>query len=251
MRSPRPAQAKFIRVAAACRAVTPGSRPPSRRATRRRRPGPRPARRPRARQVGVPVRLACGGGDQLGHERDDLLAQRGDLGGEGLAVGAGLDVQHRPAVRVLGGVREERRQAVPELAVGGQTGGPGAGPDGLDEGPRLAPDAGAEEVFLGVQVQVDQRLGDAGQFGDLVHRGGHVAALPEDRHGGVQHLLLTDRTRHPLGLPCTHADQRTVRAAVGGNAAVGGARQATAGTGSWSCSRRGSGSSIGELCAAS
>jgi hypothetical protein len=73
------------------------------------------------------VRLTGGDHDQLGDERDEFLAHRGHLGREGLAVGAGLEVQHGPAVRVLRGVREERPQPVPELAVGGQAGGhPGA-----------------------------------------------------------------------------------------------------------------------------
>jgi hypothetical protein len=171
MRSPRPAQAKFIIVAAAWRAVTPG-------VALAQEAGDLPLR-----QVGVAVRLARGGEDQLRHEHDDLLAHRRDLGGEGLAVRTGLEVQYRPGVRVARGVLEERAEPFPELPVGGQI-GPDTGPHRLDE-------------FLGGAA-------DAGEFGYLVHRRGHVPALSEDLHGGVQHLLFTDRTRHPLGLHGTH-----------------------------------------------
>lgn len=153
-------------------------------------------------EVGVAVGLPGRDHDQLRHERDDLLAHRGDLGRERFA-GTGLEVQHRPAVRVLPGVREERPQPFPELAVGRHV-GPYAGPDRLHQRSRLPADAGGEQVFLRVQVQIDQRLGHARQFGDLVHRRGHVSALPEGPHGGVDHLLLTHRARHPLGLHGTH-----------------------------------------------
>ena len=58
--------------------------------------------------------------DQPRDERDEFLAHRAGLGGERLAVRTRLEVQHGPAVGVLRGVREERPQSVPELAVGGQ-----------------------------------------------------------------------------------------------------------------------------------
>ncbi len=76
-------------------------------------------------QIRVAVRLPRGGQDQLRHERDDLRTHRGHLGGEHLTVGTRLEVQHRPAVWVPGGVREERGETRPQLPVRRQ---PGPGP---------------------------------------------------------------------------------------------------------------------------
>ncbi len=166
-------------------------------------------------KVRVAVGLAGGVEDQLRHERHDLRPHRGDLGGEHLSVRTRLEMQHRPAVGVPRGVREERGQARPELAVRGQP-RPDPRAHRLGEGPRLPADARGEEVLLRVEVQVHQRLGHARQFGDLVHRRGHVPPLPEGPYGGVQHLLFTDRTRHPLRLHGTHGTQRTVTAATAG-----------------------------------
>ena len=198
IRFPRPAQAKFISVAAASFAETPGvtfahadsdsAAPTSASA--------RPATS-RSGSEGLPVGLAGGLGDKERHEGDDLLAHHGDFTREGLTVRTRLTVQHRPAVGVLGGVREERPQPRPQLPVGRPPGGDPAA-HGCDQRGGLPADARGEELFLGVQIQVHQRLRDPGELGDLIHGGGPVPALPEGPHRGVHHLLLPHGPRHPL-----------------------------------------------------
>lgn len=109
MRFSRPAHEKFISVAAASFAETPGV---SFAQPHERLRGPherlRQARNIAVGERRIVVRLARSGADQTRHERNDLVPHHRDLGGERLPVRTCLPVQHRPAVRVLRGVGEER-----------------------------------------------------------------------------------------------------------------------------------------------
>ena len=47
----------------------------------------------------------------------------------------------------------------------------------------------AEQRFLGVEVEVDGALADAGEAGDVVDLGAGESGLAEDGQGGVEDLL--------------------------------------------------------------
>ena len=77
---------------------------------------------------------------------------------------------------------------------------------------------GAVEVLLGLEVPVDDELGDAGGSGDLLHRGGRIPAVPERRRGRLRAGLPGGRDRagarrasdgcHPVTLAFTLGPSR-------------------------------------------
>ena len=146
--------------------------------------------------------------EHAGDHVDDAPAHGGQLGGERL-LPAGLPIEHGPAVAVGADEGEERPHARPHLVAQAEGGIDHIG-DRLHQPGGLAAQAGDEQLLLGAQVGVDHGLGDAGDLGDLVHRGGVEAVPGEDAHGGVEHLLLTDLTGQTLeGASGRHPCQTT------------------------------------------
>jgi hypothetical protein len=139
-----------------------------------------------------------GGASASQHPAHDVGHPGTDLGqhvGEGL-LGPRLPVQDRPTVTMVGDELDEGAQAPPHLFVRRQVLDRRGG-DRLHQAQTLAVQAGDEEFFLRAQVGVDHRLGDPGRLRDLVDRCGVVAVPGEDRHGGVEHLLLAHLARQP------------------------------------------------------
>jgi hypothetical protein len=94
-------------------------------------------------------------------------------------------------------VREEGAQPLPELLVGRHVALCRPVPHSLDERGALPPYAGSEEALLGLEIEIDERLGDPGLLGYLVHRRGLIAVSGEADDRGVQHLPLPHLPRHP------------------------------------------------------
>ena len=115
-RSPRPAQAKFMRVAARSRPEVADPQPASDSAAPT--SAWASAETSRSASAGSQPASCAAARDQRGDEADDLHPHRGDLLREGRAAAAGLTVEQGPPVGVGGGVLEEAEQPGPQLPVG-------------------------------------------------------------------------------------------------------------------------------------
>jgi len=113
----------------------------------------------------------------------------------------GLPVEHHPRRAVLVHEREKPEQRLAQLLAGSER-GVRRGSHRGDELEALPMDARGEEFVLAAVVQIQHGFRDLGPGGDGVHRRAVKAVLGEHLDGGVEHLLLTDGARQPLGSAC-------------------------------------------------